>query len=171
MKQRHHELLIARSLCLCLQHLNHRQIVTVRKEKTTNSKNQIPDLNIVTRSHNIFIEIDTGSQSIQTIKSKIRTYLSVNRAGIVLFFTSSPSTYRYFRYHPYTHFIYFENPTLTEDILRLKPQPHSPQPKSIKKINPTQAFTKVDNVKLKTDLLANGNEALVAEAVRLFYEN
>lgn len=117
-KQKFHELMLARSLFLCLLNLDHRTIELIKKQKQHES-GLIPDALITTRNRDIFLEIDTGSEGIQTINNKIEAYQMHGKEKTVIYFTNLSKNFNHFRHHPTTHFLYLQSSTILEDILTL----------------------------------------------------
>lgn len=155
-KQISHETALIRSLFLCLLHLNFKDIKQIKKQKRDSP--YIPDLTIITETDNIFIEIDTGSQPIKTLQSKIKGFKAVVKEGTLIYFTNSAKTFDHFSQTLDVQFIYLQSPTLSQDIQKLA------------------ANTPLHSYKFKNSFTLQGSlspefEKVRAEALKLLYED
>lgn len=167
-KLRNHEILLVRTLFLCLQHLDHQHIEFIRKEKPDDG-GLIPDLRIVTQTNNLYIEIDTGTQPLKVIENKLRKYQITGREEkTVIYFTNSKKHFDYFKQNSYAHFIFLRSPTLTGDILKLQSsKSNSNKSKNI----PSSRYYKIaPNVFLRKDLIPDEVTRLRQEYMKKFYE-
>lgn len=167
-KLQRHELLTARVLFACLQHLDHHNIELIKKEKS-NHKGLIPDLNIITKTDNIFIEIDTGTEPIQTIKSKIKAYELNGEDKSVVFFTTSLRLFNHFQDNPAVQFVLLQSPNLSGDILKLKPG--KPKLDTPQKADRSTSNNSISNVKLKSNFFPDDLEEKRKEMRKLFNQN
>lgn len=90
----------------------------IRKQKYYEAR-FIPDLTIDTTTDTIFIEVDTGKQPVKTLESKIRGLQRANSQATLIYFTNSDKNYSHFCQNCDVQFIYFDSPTLAQDILQL----------------------------------------------------
>jgi hypothetical protein len=116
-----HEIILIRSLFMCLLHLNLEQVLGIKKQKRHDS-HYVHDLIIITRTDTLYLEIDTGSEPIRTLEDKIKGMKALNLDGTLIYFTSSPRTYSYLIHNPDVQIIYLNSPTLKKDILQLTSQ-------------------------------------------------
>lgn len=171
-KLRNHNLLLIRTLFLCLQHLEHQQIELIEREKPKD-KALIPDLTITTETDTLYIEIDTGSEAVKMIERKIRSYhlLSGEREGTVIYFTNFLNTFNHFKDNSYSQFILLKSPTLTQDILKLKYSKNSSTNQNPPKEIKDNHFPTASNVKLSKDFLAEEADRKRQEIVKMLYGN
>lgn len=161
-----HELLLIRTLFLCLLHLDLQNITQVQKEKP-NNRGQIPDLSIITKDYTLYIEVDTGSQPIKTIETKIQSYnLTGKDQKTVIYFTDSWSHFNYFKQKDYPQFICLQSPTIIEDILKLKPDKHYPI--SSKYVDNPLYYRIAPNVLVRKDLIPDELERKRQEFIKKF---
>jgi hypothetical protein len=120
-KQTYHDLLLVRTLFLCLLHLPFEEILEIKKQKYYDTR-FIPDITIITRNLTLLIEIDRGKQAFKTLESKIRGLQESNAKATLIYFTDSEKTYSYLT-HNFERFkvqcIYLKSPTLAQDLLTL----------------------------------------------------
>lgn len=97
---------LLKSLFVLLKHLEIDNIQSIRKEKKLNNAIQ-PDLTIQTNSKTLLIEIDTGTQGLQVIKSKINRYKAImnEEDDFLIFFTKSKKTYNEYKENQTAKFI------------------------------------------------------------------
>jgi hypothetical protein len=120
-KQTYHELLLVRSLFLCLLHLNFDDITEIRKQKYYETR-LIPDLTIVTEKRTLLIEIDRGKQPSKTLEAKIRELRTSNPDATIIYFTDAQKTYDYLTQsfeRSKVQCIHLQSPTLAQDLLNL----------------------------------------------------
>jgi hypothetical protein len=123
-KQTYHDLLLLRTLFLCLLHLNFEDIIEIKKQKYYQLQ-LIPDLTIVTQNLTLLIEVDRGKQPFSTLEAKIRRLQAIQAgkpAFSVIYFTDSEKTYTYLTQNfkqSTVQCIYLPSPTLAQDLLNL----------------------------------------------------
>lgn len=118
-KQTMHEILLVRSLFIILLHLNFKQIRQIKKQKLEEN-GYIPDLIVTTQNHILYIEVDTGSEPISTIETKINDVCNLKPQVTLIYFTKQKSTYNHFAHKlSNVQFIYLLSPTISQDILKL----------------------------------------------------
>lgn len=119
--QRFHEILLIRSLFLCLLHLDDTKIEVIYRQRR-NQNNQIPDITIVTETKTLYIEVDTGKQTVKTLQNKIKKYELLNNNHnsqvTVIYFTNSPNTFNEFQ-NSNLNFVFLKSPNLTQDLLSI----------------------------------------------------
>jgi hypothetical protein len=114
-----HEVLVVRSLFLCLLHLNFTDIKQIKKQKYYENL-YIPDLTIITKTNTLFIEVDTGNQPIKTLEAKISGFQASKRGeATLIYFTNSDKNYSHFTCNPNVQFVYLPSSTLLQDMQNL----------------------------------------------------
>jgi hypothetical protein len=128
-RQTYHDLLLVRTLFLCLAHLKFEDIIEIRKQKYYDNK-FIPDLTIVTQTQTLLIEIDRGKQPFSTLESKVTGLQQAQDSQqpfVIIYFTDSQKTYDYFSQN-FDKFqvqcVYLPSTTLAQDILSLSATIH-----------------------------------------------
>lgn len=118
-KKLKHEVLLVRSLFVCLLHLELKHIKRIAKQKRSFS-GYIPDLTIEAQTFTLLLEVDTGTQSISSIQTKIKNYHFRHQQGTLIYFTTSLKTYLHFQCNYFAQFIYLDSPTLEQDLKGIK---------------------------------------------------
>ncbi len=116
--QLEHEVLLSRSLFLCLLHLRLADIRQIKKQKRSDN-NFVHDLTIRTQSQTLYLEVDRGNQPASTLEAKINSFKFSQAQGQLIYFTDSSKTYSQFIFNPDATFIYLPSPTLQQDLLAL----------------------------------------------------
>ena len=160
-----HEVALVRSLFLILLHLDFRDIKQIKKQKRNHSP-YTPDLTIITESDTLLIEVDTGSQPIKTLETKIKGYQAVDKVTTLIYFTNSARTYSHFTQNQSVQFIHLQSPTLSEDLQKLttkNPKMWATKP-PILSSKDTKILISQGNVHLKPEIVR-------ASALKLLHED
>lgn len=156
-KQSYHDLLLVRTLFLCLVHLKFEEIVEIRKQKYYDNK-FIPDLTIVTQTQTLLIEIDRGKQPFSTLEDKVTGLREAQESPqpfVIIYFTDSQKTYDYFNQNfdkSQVQCVYLPSPTLAQDILDLSV---SNSPTNLEETNPAQMDFESDCININPELEIN----------------
>jgi hypothetical protein len=116
--QLEHEVLLSRSLFLCLLHLRLADIRQIKKQKRSDN-NFIHDLTIRTQNQTLCLEVDRGNQPASTLEAKINSFKFSQPEGQLIYFTDSSKTYSQFAFNPNATFIYLHSSTLQQDLLAI----------------------------------------------------
>lgn len=114
-----HEVMLLRSLFLCLMHLNLSHVKEVKKQKR-NGTEYIHDLTITTPTDVLSIEVDLGSKPVESVEAKIQGFQArLHQRGTLIYFTTSAKIYFYFSAKPDIQFIYLRSPNVCQDMQRV----------------------------------------------------
>jgi hypothetical protein len=120
-----HNLALIKALYNTLINSDMKTITAVRKEKTT-GKALTPDLTIQTEDITFYYEIDTGTQGIKTVQSKIDRYHNTilsDEDNRLIFFTKSSRNYKHFKdLYPDIEFHFLEDKEFTYSLQRDEPK-------------------------------------------------
>ena len=107
-----HNLALAKTIFSILLNSNHDDILSIIKEKTTGLL-LTPDITVKTKLINFMIEIDTGTQGLKVVQSKIDRYKMTvlqDPNNRLIFFTKSKNTYNNFKdIYQEIEFIYLDD--------------------------------------------------------------
>jgi hypothetical protein len=114
-----HEVLLVRTLFLCLLHLSFGEIKAIRKQKRIENSLLVPDLTLVTQNCTLYLEVDTGKQPFKTVQAKIEAYKAIRKAGSVIYFSNSHDTSLHLLQHPLVQVIHLHSQIISQDIEKL----------------------------------------------------